>query len=786
MKIDGNLTDERVKNTIRASLGGMLVTKAPDYNGKITHCTLGQLIAEEILTATEDRSAILARVREAQRAGNTEAAKKMKKMLPVAMFQCRGYKNNLCSNENAEPNGLCVHDFDHVVDDFDPTRVREYYEEHLREKVEATSEFKTLFFYITASGDGFGAVTLMRESVNDIDEEQEAYARYLGMKRDPAVKDLARRRFLPAADDILFVNTSVSPSPVTPKRSAAIYKACNGKEKETRQRKGDTPTPRHLTEVTEETFINGIGSRGLLAAAAAYREKEWPAAVGSRHTTLLETAPLLARLCNNAEELRALLLTCVEPDFDAKEIDGIADTAIGNGEVGHLYAFDPITKAPLYTVPKKLSKLLRKTSLPTVKTPENLPRICQLVQKLSPADYRKEALVAMLPLLSAIGTGVRVNIKGLDGFSEYSTTTLAVLVGPPSSGKSTLKNVLTKALWKKYSDEQRLLFKKAENEKEARIDTGENSPKPKRNRYKIQELGDNTTLPSLAQRLEDLDGMHALILSDEIAALKIIDSARHVDHETFLKMFQDEELHYTRQTTRSFNVTARANILACGTPESYIRWMGDTGKGMHSRVITIPLTVKSPLYEAPVPEELTTAEREELAQLLDRLRNTKATIPLDDVANRIEEWKKQIKRTGMMVAPQLTPQIIHRIGIMAMRGAALMAAITEESEQVANYAIFLADYVFYTNVSFWGDLFEQTAQNANRFTGTSITRNTQERWFDNYSSVLPPTFGMSEAIKIIQAEIARRGDTERTGEAIKTVIRRYCVHNEHSQTYSVS
>ncbi len=240
----------------------------------------------------------------------------------------------------------------------------------------------------------------------------------------------------------------------------------------------------------------------------------------------------------------------------------------------------------------------------------------------------------------------------------------------------------------------------------------------------------------------------------------------------------------SRATTKSLRAKGRLNILACSTPDSYIRWMGSKDIGMHTRFITVPLKEKSVLYNAPQAIGLTPEEQTQLDEMLQTLRKTKGRIDIADVEESINCWQESKKRLGLIIAPNMISRFIHRIGIMAMRGAALMAAVTDDREQVKNYALFLAEYIFQADIYQWGYLFEETTPR-NDYT-TTRTNDPNYRWIYSYSDVLPNEFTVSEAKNIIFGTAKKRGDVVRTDEAIKKQIQRYCTRNNERQTYTLN
>ncbi len=140
----------------------------------------------------------------------------------------------------------------------------------------------------------------------------------------------------------------------------------------------------------------------------------------------------------------------------------------------------------------------------------------------------------------------------------------------------------------------------------------------------------------------------------------------------------------SRATTKSLRAKGRLNILACSTPDSYIQWMGSKDIGMHTRFITVPLKEKSVLYNAPQAIGLTSEEQTQSDEMLQTLRKTKGRIDIADVEESINCWQESKKRLGLIIAPNMISQFIHRIGIMAMRGA----AVTDDREQVKKLRVF--------------------------------------------------------------------------------------------------
>ncbi len=238
-------------------------------------------------------------------------------------------------------------------------------------------------------------------------------------------------------------------------------------------------------------------------------------------------------------------------------------------------------------------------------------------------------------------------------------------------------------------------------------------------------------------------------------------------------MFHEEDIEITRAHNASYKVKAMANLLGCSTHDVYRKWMGSFYRGLHTRIITVPISEKSLHCDIEMPEGLNPQELQEMSRLLDQLHQTQRCVDVNHVEEVIDKWQRQKKLMGAIIAPDFTQHTIYRIRIIAMRAAALMAAICTDSEQISNYALFVAEYVFNTQLRYWGRDFEELA--AKREQGNKVA---MTGWFCQYAHLLPPTFSMKEAQDIITQAVSAAGDTPRTPNAIRQAVRRYCTHIE--------
>ena len=445
----------------------------------------------------------------------------LKRRLPIIIPHAASFANGKRISADATPSGLAMLDVDHV----DNPR-----EAYLRLLPEGKSEewFIENGIYliaITASGHGLRVIGRrnslpFREgaglgSLESIEAAQLRMATALNITEyDAVTKDLARASYVVPRDYILW-----------------IYEAGLFSEEERSDLKEWLALPPHVNSSSvspesnsgtslpfrEESEVGSLCYRGipyadivqqlLIAIGAADG-----AVQGERNTVYFSMANYMRYIC----DFNVDLLLQVLPDFGLSETERrqVITSAIGRPRKSQI----PMILQGVIAVCERESLLsarnVRSEKATDLPLPE-LPRLLKLVCRRLPADYRPAMIVASLPVLGTLATGIR--FEYLDR-QEQSLSFFSCITAPAASGKSFIRKPLDLLLTPiNENDELEREKEQAYKEKLRASKNSKNQPEdphacPRNNGIAI-------SIAKLLQLLTYAEGKHLIGIGEEMDTL---------------------------------------------------------------------------------------------------------------------------------------------------------------------------------------------------------------------------------------------------------------------------
>ena len=691
----------------------------------------------------------------------------LKRRLPIIIPHAASFANGKRISADATPSGLAMLDVDHV------SNPREAYLRLLPEgkSEEWFIENGIYLIAITASGHGLRVIGRrnslpFREgaglgSLESIEAAQLRIATALGITEyDAVTKDLARASYVVPRDYILW-----------------IYEAGLFSEEERSDLKELLALPPHVNsssvspEFDSETLsLEGRAGEGFLT----YRGIPYAdivqqlliaigaadgAVQGERNTVYFSMANYMRYIC----DFNVDLLLQVLPDFGLSETERrqVITSAIGRPRKSQI----PMILQGVIAVCERESLLsarnVRSEKATDLPLPE-LPRLLKLICRRLPADYRPAMIVASLPVLGTLATGIR--FEYLDR-QEQSLSFFSCITAPAASGKSFIRKPLDLLLTPiNENDELEREKEQAYKEKLRASKNSKNQPEdphacPRNNGIAI-------SIAKLLQLLTYAEGKHLIGIGEEMDTLVKTERAGVWSQKSdiYRLAFDNGIYGQAYMSDASFNAHIKVyyNLLLTGTPNSLKRFFKDPEDGLITRVCFAQLPDTS-FSEIPAFASYTDAEKAEIIRWARQLDAEKGTISCPQVGTVIADWLERKRQQAIDADSHAMDTLRRRAAVIGFRAGMLCYLLENHkyTKTVGAFAEWVAEYIFRNQMELWGTAIEQTYK-------SSIESQTERGAAASLLSLLPEEFTAADLIKLR----ARKGQSVKSS-AISMVLNRW-------------
>ena len=691
----------------------------------------------------------------------------LKRRLPIIIPHAASFANGKRISADATPSGLAMLDVDHV------DNPREAYLRLLPEGKgeEWFIENGIYLIAITASGHGLRVIGRrnslpFREgvglgSLESIEAAQLRIATALGITEyDAVTKDLARASYVVPRDYILW-----------------IYEAGLFSEEERSDLKELLALPPHVNSSSvspkfdsETLSLEGRAGEGFLT----YRGIPYAdivqqlliaigaadgAVQGERNTVYFSMANYMRYIC----DFNVDLLLQVLPDFGLSETERrqVITSAIGRPRKSQI----PMILQGVIAVCERESLLsarnVRSEKATDLTLPE-LPRLLKLVCRRLPADYRPAMIVASLPVLGTLATGIR--FEYLDR-QEQSLSFFSCITAPAASGKSFIRKPLDLLLTPiNENDELEREKEQAYKEKLRASKNSKNQPEdphacPRNNGIAI-------SIAKLLQLLTYAEGKHLIGIGEEMDTLVKTERAGVWSQKSdiYRLAFDNGIYGQAYMSDASFNAHIKVyyNLLLTGTPNSLKRFFKDPEDGLITRVCFAQLPDTS-FTEIPAFASYTDAEKAEIIRWARQLDAEKGTISCPQVGTVIADWLERKRQQAIDADSHAMDTLRRRAAVIGFRAGMLCYLLENHkyTKTVGAFAEWVAEYIFRNQMELWGTAIEQTYK-------SSIESQTERGAAASLLSLLPEEFTAADLIKLR----ARKGQSVKSS-AISMVLNRW-------------
>ena len=679
----------------------------------------------------------------------------LKRRLPIIIPHAASFRNGKRVSADAIPSGLAMLDVDHV------SNPRDWFESIDKQLL---SDNRIYLVAITASGQGLRLIgeRLERES---IEAAQLRMATALNITEyDAVTKDLARASYVVPRDYILW-----------------IYEAGLFAEREVSSidsglypEKALPPHIEPLSSIASESDsdIEVLTYRGMPYDAIVKQLMiEIGAAEGAmqgeRNTVYFSLANYMRYIC----DFDSALLLRILPDFGLSEAERrqAISSAIGRPRKSQ----KPMVLQSAIAICEKeahldeQSPLEKSTALPL---PE-LPRLLKLVCRRLPEDYRAAMIIASLPVLGTLAT--RIRFEYLDR-QEQSLSFFSCITAPAASGKSFIRKPLDLLLTP--INEQDAIEREKEQVYKDKLRASKNSKNQPEDPHACpRNNGIAISIAKLLQLLTYAEGKHLIGIGEEMDTLVKSERAGVWSQKSdiYRLAFDNAEYGQAYMSDSSFNAHIHVyyNLLLTGTPNSLRRFFKDLENGLATRVCFAQLPDTS-FTEIPVFAPYTEAEKEEIIRWARRLDAEQGTLVCPQLNTVIANWLEQKRQQAMEADSHAMDTLRRRAGVMGFRAGMLCYLLENRkfTKTVAQFAEWVAEYVFRNQMELWGEQMEQ------ELSGALEVLSGERGSAASLLALLPAEFSTADLIKLR----ARKGQSVKNN-AICMVLNRWRTNHKIEQ-----
>ena len=684
----------------------------------------------------------------------------LKRRLPIIIPHAASFANGKRVSADAVPSGLAMLDVDHV------DNPREWFEAIDKQLL---SDNRIYLVAITASGKGLRIIGERAEG-ESIEAAQLRMANALGITEyDAVTKDLARASYVVPRDYILwiyeagllempenetlFIASGLYPDKALPPASSLSAGPSSGSISDSG---------------LSESEANGLQYRGIpyadivqqlmLSIGAADG-----AVQGERNTVFFTLATYMRYICDfNAELLLQIL-----PDFGLSEAERrqAITSAIGRPRKSQI---PMILQGAIAVCEREIAndKSQNTNDKSTDLAMPELPRLLRLVCRRLPVEYRPAMIIASLPVLGTLATGIR--FEYLDK-QEQSLSFFSCITAPAASGKSFIRKPLDLMLTPiNESDAIEREKEQAYREKLRASKNSKNQPEdphacPRNNGVAI-------SIAKLLQLLTYAEGKHLIGIGEEMDTLVKTERAGVWSQKSdiYRLAFDNGVYGQAYMSDASFNAHVKVyyNLLLTGTPNSLKRFFKDPEDGLITRVCFAQLPDTS-FTEIPAFASYTEAEKAEIIRWSRQLDAEKGTIVCPEVGKVIAACLERKRQQAIDADSHSMDTLRRRAAVIGFRAGMLCYLLENHkyTKTVGSFAEWVAEYIFRNQMEIWGDQVEQTYKR-------SMESQTERGAAASLLSLLPDEFTASDLIKLR----ARKGQSVKSS-AISMVLNRWRTNN---------
>ncbi|UKK66716.1 DUF3987 domain-containing protein [Prevotella communis] len=618
-----------------------------------------------------------------------------KKELPVWLPLAQSFNNGTRKAEDAVPSGLFYLDID-----------EKGLTEQLWQKVQDENlieEYRIVYFAESAGGGTH--IWAWRTPGATIEEDIQKLASRLGVSYDSHVTDLARccfmvsEKYVKLLDPIVFEEQPSSPklgdnrglneeSPLTEKNE-------NGSET------CSDPQPPNLGG----SNYKGIPYENIVQALLWKLGYGDAPAEGERNMALYTMSRYMRFICDfDEQKLFAILPHWGLSDH---EVQSTIKSAVGSTRPAGIPSMMNEVLSSLGAASEAGSAESDESTVAPVDA--ELPGILQDLSDHAPEEFREATLMAAMPMLGTLATGIRAKYR--DG-KLNSPSFIVDIEAPQATGKS-----FVDAEFELLMDP---IIKQDEVEWQKEIEYSlakKNGEEVENPCAQIRIIEPNIGVSAFLERALYAKGKHLFTYAPEIeTVLKNNKGGAWTEKNDLFRLAYDNKpwgQHRISKDSFSGKVTLYYNMVMCGTPNKCRAFFADAESGLVSRVTPVLLPdmvgARMPHFKPWSQEDEEKVKRQCLC-----LRDEEGEIELPLINKAIEAWDEE-KRQEYLQTLRYSLDVLRRRAALNGFRAGIIAYLLEgrqETERAIRFAVWYAERCLHYQLQLYGNKIDALHDNA--------------------------------------------------------------------------
>ena len=591
-----------------------------------------------------------------------------KKELPVWLPLAASFNNGTRKADEAVPSGL-------FFLDIDEKGLTEQLWNKVREEnlIEA---FRIVYFAESAGGGTH--IWAWRTPGLSIEEDIQRLASRLGVGYDSHVTDLARCCFMVSEQYVKLLDTSIFTASPTPLREeGAVELTAEGAGGEASSFRG-IPYPQIVQALLWKL---GYGDAP---------------AEGERNTALYTMSRYLRFICDfDEQKLFAILPHWGLADH---EVLSTIKSAVGSVRPANMPSQMQEVLASLGAAMEVEAE--KEEESPVAPVNDELPPLLQELSDHAPEEFREATLMAAMPMLGTLATGIRAKYR--DG-KLNSPSFIVDIEAPQATGKSFVDSEFELLMDPIIKQDE------VEWQKEVAYSLGKKDGKEVENPCaQIRIIEPNIGVSAFLERAIYAKGKHLFTYAPEIeTVLKNNKGGAWTEKNDLFRLAYDNKpwgQHRISKDSFSGKVTLYYNMVMCGTPNKCRAFFADAESGLVSRVTPVVLP---DMVGARMPEfkEWTKDEEERVKRQCLCLMDEEGEVSLPLINKAIEEWDEG-KRQEYLQTLRYSLDVLRRRAALNGFRAGIVAYLLEgrqETERAVKFALWYAERCLHYQLQLYGD-----------------------------------------------------------------------------------
>ena len=668
-----------------------------------------------------------------------------KKSLPVWLPLAASFNKGTRKAEDAVPSGLFFLDID-----------EKGLTEQLWKKVQDENLIAECHIvYFAESAGGGTHIWAWRTQGATIEEDIQRLASRLGVPYDPHVTDLSRccfmvsEQYVKLLDPVVFEESEWKEE--VKSESSMLLEEQSGKtERSVESSMFKDQSSMNYKDIPYEKIVQGLLWRLGYGDAPAE---------GERNMALYTMSRYLRFICDfNEQKLFAIL---PHWGLSEHEVQTTIKSAVGSTRPAEIPS---LMKGVLVSLEAGNENVVEGEELSVTPVDNELPGILQDLADHAPDEFREATLMAAMPMLGTLATGIRAKYR--DG-KLNSPSFIVDIEAPQATGKSFVDSEFALLMDPIIKQDE------VEWQKEIEYSLAKKNGQDVENPCsQIRILEPNIGVSAFLERALYAKGKHLFTYAPEIeTVLKNNKGGAWTEKNDLFRLAYDNKpwgQHRISKDSFSGKVTLYYNMVMCGTPNKCRAFFADAESGLVSRVTPVVLPdmvgARMPHFKTWTKEEEERVKRQCLCMM-----DEEGEVDLPLINKAIEEWDEG-KRQEYLQTLRYSLDVFRRRAALNGFRAGIIAYLLEgrqETERAIKFAVWYAERCLHYQLQIYGDKID--ALHNGMLTTQAAKGNIR------YLDALPKEFtkedlislrmsnGESSAVKMVISRWKQEGLIQKTG-----------------------